>query len=352
MSASENMLMDAANRLFGDLCTDDVLRRAENGEWLAAGWQAIEEIGLPLALVDESAGGFGFDPVEALGVVRLAGAYALPLPIGETMLANRVLAQAGLAVRPGVASIAPAVEADVLRLERQSAGWRVTGNCRRVPWGRHAETIAVLATHGDQFYVAAVRAGGWSVQPGTNIAGAPRDMLSVDANLADDDVSPVSTNVRSHLARGAAIRTLTIAGALERILDLTVGYAAERVQFGRPIGAFQVTQHSLSVLATQVCAASAAADMAARALASSDTDILPFAIAKARVGEAASMGAAITHQVHGAIGFTAEHRLHFFTKLLWSCRDEFGSEAFWNCEIGRRVAAAGPDELWPLLASL
>jgi acyl-CoA dehydrogenase len=352
MSESENMLIDAANRLFRNLCADDVLRRAENGEWLATEWQAIEEMGLPLALVDESAGGFGFDPIEALGVVRLAGTYALPLPISETMLANRILAQAGLVVRPGVASIAPAVDGDVLRLERQGAGWRITGRCRRVPWGRHAETIAVLATHGEQSYVAAVRRGGWSVQAGTNIAGEPRDMLSVDANLADGDVSLVSANILSHLAQGAAIRSLTIAGALERILDLTVGYATERAQFGRPIGAFQVTQHSLSVLATQVCAASAAADIAARALAHFNTDVLPFAIAKARVGEAASIGAAITHQVHGAIGFTAEHRLHFFTKLLWSCRDEFGNEAFWNREIGRRVATAGSDELWPLLVSL
>jgi acyl-CoA dehydrogenase len=50
--------------------------------------------------------------------------------------------------------------------------------------------------------------------------------------------------------------------------------------------------------------------------------------------------------VHGAIGFTYEHSLHFATRRLWSWRAEFGSESGWAVELGRRVAARGADALW------
>ncbi|MCG8558673.1 MAG: acyl-CoA dehydrogenase, partial [Hyphomicrobiales bacterium] len=78
---------------------------------------------------------------------------------------------------------------------------------------------------------------------------------------------------------------------------------------------------------------------------------LEVASAKIRVGEAAGEGAAIAHQVHGAIGFTQEHILHRYTRRLWGWRDEFGSESVWAVQLGRRVAAEGADALWPMLAA-
>jgi alkylation response protein AidB-like acyl-CoA dehydrogenase len=74
-----------------------------------------------------------------------------------------------------------------------------------------------------------------------------------------------------------------------------------------------------------------------------------IAAAKARAGEAAGTGAAIAHQVHGALGFTQEHELHRFTRRLWTWRDEFGAEAHWWRVVGSRAIAAGGDGLWPLL---
>ena len=68
---------------------------------------------------------------------------------------------------------------------------------------------------------------------------------------------------------------------------------------------------------------------------------MEVASAKVRVGEAAGAGAAIAHQLHGAIGFTAEHALQRYTRRLWSWRDDFGAESHWAEELGRAVAAAG-----------
>jgi acyl-CoA dehydrogenase len=78
---------------------------------------------------------------------------------------------------------------------------------------------------------------------------------------------------------------------------------------------------------------------------------LEAASAKIRVGEAAGEGAAIAHQVLGAIGFTREHTLHRFTRRLWAWRDDFGNESLWAVKLGRLVAAKGADGLWPMLAA-
>jgi acyl-CoA dehydrogenase len=131
---------------------------------------------------------------------------------------------------------------------------------------------------------------------------------------------------------------------------MTVDYARERIQFGRPIGQFQAMQQEIAVLAGDAAAAQAAADAAAAALDLDDGgDVLAVAVAKARVGEAAGRASKIAHQVHGAIGFTHEHALHHRTRRLWAWRDECGSESWWAERVGEAVLAAGDCGLWPLL---
>ena len=68
---------------------------------------------------------------------------------------------------------------------------------------------------------------------------------------------------------------------------------------------------------------------------------------KVRTGEAATRGTAIAHQVHGAIGFTHEHALHFATRRLWAWREEFGTDAQWAAELGRAAIHARATGFWP-----
>ena len=113
-------------------------------------------------------------------------------------------------------------------------------------------------------------------------------------------------------------------------------------------------QHNLARLAGETAAALAAASSAAEPLPSDTFDdavFLEAASAKIRCSEAAEKGAAIAHQVHGAIGFTIEHILHRYTLRALAWRDDFGYESYWAVELGKRVAAHGADELWPLVAS-
>jgi acyl-CoA dehydrogenase len=189
----------------------------------------------------------------------------------------------------------------------------------------------------------------------TSLALEPLDTLVFDSAPVIAAAPARGVPVDAIRLYGAMVRAAQMAGALDSILDQGVRYATERKQFGRPIGNFQALQHYLAVVAGHVAASGLAADQAFRAAeragearepASPNDAGFEIAVAKIRVGEAAGVSAGLVHQVHGAIGFTYEHSLHFATRRLWSWRAEFGSESVWAIELGRRVAARGADRLW------
>jgi acyl-CoA dehydrogenase len=336
--STRELLRETSTRLFQDLCEPAALRAAEDGVWPASLWRAVEDAGLPRALVPESAGGHGLGFPDAMVIVRAAGWFALPLPFPETMLAGWLLARAGLPVPDGPMTVAYGDGLTVTPF--------ITGLAPRVPWARGLTTIVVTDETGQ---VAVAPRDACHIEPGENVAREPRDTIRFHGD-PEARVKPWAVGVsgvdRLQLrAVGAALRAQQIAGALERVTAMTTQYALDRTQFGRPIGKFQAVQQNLAVLAGQTAAACAAADMAAEAV-DGTIRLLPIAAAKARCGEAAGLGASIAHQVHGAIGFTREHSLHFLTKRLWSWRDEFGNETVWNRWIGHHMAQAGAQRYW------
>lgn len=339
------MLREATERLLADVVTPAARAQVAAAEFPQDLWSAVEELGLPSALLPEEAGGFGVPVDEALPLLMVAGEHALPLPLADTMLAGFLLAKAGLEIPAGPLAIAPAADITL------DASGRASGHARNVPWGRHARAVVALADSASGTAVICLPQSALSVEPNTGIAGEPRDDLRFEGAAAA--TTTVAFGAREWRAAGAATRALLMAGALRSVSAMTAQYAQERKQFGRALGKFQAIQQSLAVLAGQTASAVAAAGIAAEAIAAWDDGLLPaIAAAKVRTGEAAGAGAAIAHQVHGAIGFTQEHRLHEFTRRLWGWRDEFGREAEWARELGRHLAAAGPDGLWPALTTV
>jgi acyl-CoA dehydrogenase len=333
------MLRETADRLFKAHCDTATQRAADQGAWPAALWAAVEQAGLHRALVPEGAGGFGVAVPDALSLLKVAGAHAVPVPLAETMLASWLLAGAGLEIPEGPLTVGPVRHGESVNLVPQDGVWHTSGLLARIPWARNAAYSVVLA--GDR--VALVGPGSWSIEPGENVAREPRDTVRFAGPAIA--AGPTGVTEASLFAIGAAMRTQQIAGALTRLTEMTTQYAQDRVQFGRPLGKFQAVQQNLAVLAGQAAAAVAAADLAAEAVAAG-VKMLPIAAAKARAGEAAGIGAAIAHQMHGAIGFTFEHNLHFLTRRLWSWRDEFGKDAAWHRMLGEHMLRAGADNLW------
>jgi acyl-CoA dehydrogenase len=198
-------------------------------------------------------------------------------------------------------------------------------------------------------YVALVPSSAWEVvAEDSNIAAEPRDSLCLDGMAVAAGPLPDPDDPVDFFAFGALARAGQIAGALESVLEQTVQYANDRTQFGKPIGKFQAIQQELARMAGEVAAAGAAVEAASRAADKRGNDAgFEIAVAKIRASEAASIVAGITHQTHGAIGFTYEHRLHFATRRLWSWRAEFGSETYWAEALGRDLAGKGAQALWP-----
>lgn len=331
-----DLIVESAQRLFERY--DPLASNA--GNWPAQLWNEVEEAGYPLALLDENEGGFGFAPLDALAPVAIAAAHAVPLPVGETMLANWLLAKAGLDPAQGPLAAVACSPAGL----------------RSVPFGRHLTGVVIVSdgATGPRLSLHRPPAAHWRHRD--SIAGEVRDDLDaagLGAPVAEAE-SPVDATTLRALA--AALRAHQMAGAMGRVLDMTLRYAGERVQFGRSLGAFQAIQHQFAQMASHVAAAATAADLVATSLplaigAPTDFAVLAGA-AKLRAGEAATAVAATAHQVHGAIGFSHEYPLHTLTRRLWAWRDEDGSEAEWARVLAEAVADLPEGGLWPFLTSL
>ncbi len=347
------MLLESMGRLFEDLCTKQVVDAAETGVFAAELWQAVSETGLPLAALPESAGGADAEWSDLYAALRVAGRYAAPIPLAETMLAGWIASSAGLDIVDGPMTVGPVRASDRLSLTRDGNGWRLHGTASRLPYASNAEKIVLIVDGPDgEMAVAIDGAAAPAPQSGKNIANESRDTLVFD-NFPVADAAPLPPGVsRSALyRRGALARATMMSGALERAMDLAVGYAQERVQFGRPISKFQAVQQNLAVLSEQTAVAVAAANLGIQSLGQGDAEREEFqiAIAKTRVGEAATLACELAHQVHGAIGFTKEYALQLATRRLWSWREEFGSDPEWAAKVGAYFCAKGADRLWPIL---
>lgn len=347
MSDAKALLIEAATRLFSELRTRAVSEAAERGIWPRALWDATEKAGLTAAACTEARGGAGADFSDLAALLRVAGFHAVPIPLAETLLAEQLLAAAGLPPRAGVLAVGPVLRADALTLSRSGGEWRLSGRLHRIPWARDAQSLVMIADcDGKPTTVVVERPP--VEREDRNYAFEPRDDVRFDAIVVDARAvgTPGTGFDREDLMfRGALFRALLMTGALERILGYTVDYAQQRVAFGRPIGKFQAVQQQIAVLATEVAAATGAAQAAVDAIDNGQARFV-IASAKARVGEAAGIAAAIAHQVHAAIGFTHEHALHLCTRRLWSWRDEFGGESEWYAWVGREAAQVGGEALW------
>jgi len=353
VAESENIVAETAEKIFADLADAQTINSDKNGSWKAPLWQALTESGLPLAWVPEDCGGSGASLAEGFSVLSAAGRFAVAVPLAETMLAGWLLAQAKIASPEGEMTVVPASPKDRISV---NADGTLSGRARGIPFAKAAKHIAVLASGAKGLSIALIDASACRIEQGLNLANDASDIVTLN-NVQPITIKPAPKGFdqTALMLMGGVARSLQIAGALESMLDISVRYSNERVAFEKKISKFQAVQHNLAKLAGESAAALAAATSAADAIANStsfdDACFLEAASAKIRCSEAAEKGAAIAHQVHGAIGFTIEHILHRYSLRALAWRDDFGSESYWAVELGKLVAARGADELWPLVAS-
>lgn len=306
----DQVLHDTVARMLAD-CAD----RPE------ALWQALEDNGIPLAWVPESAGGFGLPFADGFEIIRLAGRAAAPVPLAETLMATWLLSAAGVAPPPGPLTVT---------LGGKVRDRRVRGRFRAVPFAGSA-AVACLTEDG---HIAVLSPA--DVRPAGVLGLDPAADFDAEG-LAPSALAPAPAWLTPDALRafGALVRSAQICGAIDAVLEMTVGFVCQREQFGRPIGKFQAVQAHVTTIAAELAAASAAAQAAVEAVdAGGVPDAETTAAAKVRAGEAANLACAAAHQAHGAIGYAAEYRLGAYTRRLLQWRNDFGDEFFWARRLG------------------
>ena len=341
------LLSETATRVFADTAPFAVVEQAEADGWAPTIWEAVAETGLAWVSVPEAAGGSGGTLADAIEVLRIAGRHAVPLPLAETgVLGGWLLAGAGLEIPDGAVTVVPNTKRDDLVL-RDGA---LHGSAYRVPWaGAVAEIVALLDTDEGPMVVQ-VDPRDVRIEAAVNLAGEPRDSVYFD-RVTPRAIERAAPGVDGDALRrrGTLARTASMAGALERLEELTLEYTAVRHQFGKPVGTFQAVQAHLVHGAQQSVIVSVALAAAVRAT-ESGTARFEITAAKLLADQAASEATRHAHQAHGAMGMTREYPLHHVSRRLWAWRSEYGDERTMSRTLGEMVVDVGADRLYPLVS--
>jgi alkylation response protein AidB-like acyl-CoA dehydrogenase len=364
-SEEQEELRKAVRRFLDDKASSAEVRRlmeTTEGYDPAVWSQMANQLGLQALTIPEEYGGAGFGYVELVVVLEEMGRSLLCAPYFSTvaLAANALLASGDEAAKseylPGIANgetIATLAiteesgrwELDGITMEATSSGdgWTLDGTKSYVIDGHTANLILVAARTEKGLSLFAV--------PG-DAEGLTRTALStMDQTRKQAKLTFSGTPARLVGEEGGAgpvlSKTLDLAavalaaeqvGGAQRVLDMSVDYAKNRIQFGRPIGSFQAIKHKCADMLLEVESAKSAAYYAGWA-AAEDNDELPVTacLAKAYCSEAYFHAAAENIQIHGGIGFTWEHDAHLYFKRAKSSELIFGDPSYHRELLAQRI---------------
>jgi alkylation response protein AidB-like acyl-CoA dehydrogenase len=334
------------------------------GEPLAFGadlWQTFAELGWLGLEIDEEHGGAGMGFAELAVVLEELGRGLVPSPFLSTVvLGAPAIAAAGDAEQrrrwlPGIAggSVNVAVALDPperrgpgVRVERRGGELRLDGACRFVPDAGLADALLIDANEPTTpLLLVAAGTPGMTIAP-TPVYDQTRRLSEVrfdDVILGDEHhLGPAqqAPALRTWLRERAAVAlALDSLGGARRALEVSVDYAKQRVQFGRPIGSFQAVKHRCADMLVAVETARVAADTAVRELPGLGGPPSPWVpIAKSHATDAAVEVAGLGIAVLGGIGFTWEHDMHLYLKRAQLNQALYGTPAWHRDELVRLVA--------------
>ncbi len=344
---------DAARRLMADHSTEaDVRRTMETSEGYDPSlWKQLAEIGIIGLAIPEDFGGVGAGPVELELVMEEAGAALLCSPL----LSSGVLA-AGLLKATGDAdaqerllpAIADGTTIATVALTGPAGTWTadgvavtsadgvLTGEADFVTHGQVAGLLLVLARDADGLSIYEVDAKA----AGVAISALPAfDRTLRLAKIAFDGAKgrKISSNRPAWACVEDALNLARVAlageqaGGGKKVVEFTVDYVKNRIQFGRAIGSFQAVKHMAADILLESESAVSAARAAAKALADGAPDAdAQVSLAAFACADAYSFITATAIQMHGGIAFTWAHPAHLYLRRARSAAQLFGAPAYYR----------------------
>jgi alkylation response protein AidB-like acyl-CoA dehydrogenase len=266
-------------------------------------WSEISELGWPGIFIDEEHGGQGLGTVELIILMEELGYALAPLPFLSNAAAGLVLEAAGSDEQkerwlPGIASGEARGTVGIVKED---------GEAKLVPDADSAAVILLLGHEGAQV----LEPGQAEIEPVATM-DTTRRFARVRAGGAGEALEGDRV---PGISRVAVALAAELTGIGQRALEMSVDYARERKQFGRAIGSYQAVSHRCAQMMLETEGARSASYYAAWA-ADAEPETLPLAasMAKAYASDAGWRVCTAALQVHGGIGFTWEHDLHFFLK--------------------------------------
>lgn len=345
LSEDQIALRDGARELLDGVSDTTAVRRVvDAGTGTSdAIWAAMVEQGWLGVAVAEERGGLGFGTVELAVMLEEIGRHATPVPFAPTVLALDALDRAG---RPAdverlisgdvVGAVAWSARADAVRATAAGADWRLDGRADPAVAASQASVLVVAAEAPDGPALFRVDLESVGRPPAESAMDRTRQIAWVDLSGAPAERIGDAEAVTALVDRGAVFAAAEMLGGADRVLEMTVAYAKDREQFGRPIGSFQALKHRCADMLVDVEGMRSTVYWAAWCIGADDDErSVAASTAKIWSSDASRRVMASALQVHGGIGFTWEHDLHFFLKRAQLDQRTFGSAA-WHRE---RLAA-------------
>ena len=289
-------------------------------------WHEISELGWPGLAISEEHGGLGLGVVELVVLQEELGYALAPTPFFSTVAAGLIVQAAGSDEQresrlPGLASGSSRGTVAGLGDRIEPVGASLTGTKFAVPDAAAADWAIVRGSEGRHFLVD-LDQDGVTIEP-EDALDPTRKLYSLHLQEADGHQLPGDAG-----AAYAAIATALAAesvGVAQRAMEMAVAYASDRKQFGRPIGAYQAVSHRCAQMLLEVEGARSLSYYAGWACDHEpESARLASSMAKAYASDAGWRVTAAAVQVHGGIGFTWEHDLHFFLKRARANAHTFG----------------------------
>ncbi|MCA1831605.1 MAG: acyl-CoA dehydrogenase family protein [Actinomycetota bacterium] len=321
--------------------------------WRDDVWRHMAGLGFMALPFPETYGGVGQGFIALTILLAEMGRVVAPGPyFSSVVMAGHAVLEAGTESQRK--ELLPAIAAGetiaTLAFDEKPARWDANGIALKATPSGGAFTITgekrfvTDGTTAERFIVAA-RAGGevglFVTEPGAHVTATPVVLIDQTRRVADvrfdstraellGDLGWVPVQrVLDRIAAGLAAEML---GGAERVLELSVAYAKDRVQFDRPIGSFQAVKHRAADMLLDVESLRSAVYYAAWALERDHADAsLAASMAKAYASDAFRRVAASGIQIHGGIGFTWEHDMHLYFKRAKVSEAAFG-DGVWHRE--------------------
>src|SRR5436190_10954185 len=299
LSDDQIALQEGARELLDGLAAPPQVRAhtASGAAFDAPLWAAMADQGWLGIEVPEARGGVGLGPVEVAVLCEELGRHAAPSPFAPTVLAIAALAEA-----VDDAWVDRLVAGDALACVAWDPG-------APVPYAPSADLAVVLADDGVYALDIAERPARQPAMDLTRELGWLPFDRDAARRIGDADAR------ERLLDRGATFAAADLLGSASRALELAVEHAKDRVQFGRPIGSFQAVKHRCADMLVDVEGMRSTVYWAAWCIGAADPEAhVAASTAKTWCSDASKRVMSSALQVHGGIGFTWEHDLHFFMK--------------------------------------